>query len=122
MVASNYGYTESNQIWLDLGSKEEAIKQFKKLDSVNISTNLIFIPRGHWGLRLALNGITRFGAPVQYLDELARIFRDMFFERKSINYLQEEVQILKNNLGEPKYSFDDSLFGQELIELLTSLE
>jgi len=122
VVASHYGYTESNQIWLDLGSKEEAIKQFKKLDCVNISTNLIFIPRGRWGIRLALNGITRFGAPVQYLDELARIFRDMFFERKHTNDLQEEVQILKNNLGEPKYSFDDSLLGQELIKLLISLE
>jgi len=122
VAASDYGYTESNQLWLDLGSKEEAIKQFKKLDSVNISTNLILIPRGHWGLRLAVNGITRFGASVQYLDELARIIQDLFFDRKSINHLKIELQILKNNLGEPKYSFDDSYFGQELIELLTSLQ
>jgi glycine hydroxymethyltransferase len=122
VAASNYGYTESNQIWLDFGSKEEAIKQFKKIESVNISTNLILIPRGHWGLRLALNGITRLGATEQHLDELAQIFRDMFFDRKSIKHLQGEVQILKNNLGDPKYSFDDSLFGQELIELLTALE
>ncbi len=119
VVASNYGYTESNQIWLDFGSKEDAIEQFKKLAAVNISTNLIFIPRGRWGLRLALNGITRLGAPVQYLDELARILRDIFFDRKDIDSLQGEVQMLKNNLGEPKYSFDDSLFGQELIKLLT---
>lgn len=119
VVARNYGYTESNQIWLDFGSKEEAINQFKKLDSVNISTNLIFIPRGCWGIRLALNGITRFGAPVQCLDELAGILRDLFFDRKENRNLQEEVQILKNNLGELKYSFDDSLLGQELIQLLT---
>lgn len=119
VVAGNYGYTESNQIWLDFGSKEEAIRQFRKLDRVNISTNLIFIPRGQWGLRLALNGITRLGASVQCLDELARIFRDIFFERKDINFLQEEVEILKNNLGEPKYSFDNSFSGQELIKLLT---
>jgi glycine hydroxymethyltransferase len=122
VAASKYGYTESNQIWLDFGSKEESIKQFKKLDSLNISTNLISIPRGHWGLRLALNGITRLGAPVQCLDELARIIRDMFFEKKTTNYLQEEVQILKSNLGKPKHSFDDSLLGQELIDLLISLE
>jgi glycine hydroxymethyltransferase len=122
IVAGNYGYTESNQIWLDLGSKEEAINQFKKVDSLNISTNLIAIPRGHWGLRLALNSITRLGAPVEYLDDLARIFRDLLFDRKSTACLQEEVRILKNNLGEPKYSFDDSLLGEELIKLLVSLE
>jgi glycine hydroxymethyltransferase len=122
VAASKYGYTESNQVWLDFGSKEVAIKQFKKLDSLNISTNLISVPRGHWGLRLALNGITRLGAPLQCLDELARIIADMFFERKSADYLQEEAQILRNYLGEPKYSFDDSLLGQELIDLLISLE
>lgn len=122
VVAGNYGYTESNQIWLEFGSKEEAIKQFKKLDRLNISTNLIFVPRGQWGLRLALNGITRLGACLQQMDELALIFRDIFSDRKSLCHLQEEVRIFKNNLGEPKYSFDESLFGRELIELLTSLE
>lgn len=122
VAAGDFGYTESNQIWLDFGSKEEAIKQFKKLDRVNISTNLILIPRGRWGLRLALNGITRLDAPVQYLDDLAHIFSDLFFERKEVSDLQEEVRILKNNLGEPKYSFDNSPLGKELIEILTSLE
>ncbi len=122
VVAGKYGYTESNQVWLDFGPKDEAIKQFKKLESLNISTNLICIPRGDWGLRLALNGITRSGAPEERLDELARIFGDLFFDRKDIKILQEEVQILKSNLGEPKYSFDDSLLGQELIDLLTTLE
>lgn len=122
IAARDYGYTESNQIWLEFGSKEEAIKQFKKLDHLNISTNLISIPRGQWGLRLALNGITRLGASVSCMDELARIFRDIFFERKSVSCLQGEIRILKNNLGEPKYSFDDTDFGQELIELLVSLE
>jgi glycine hydroxymethyltransferase len=122
VVAKNYGYTESNQIWLDFGSKEEAIKQFKKLEILNISTNLILIPRGRWGLRLALNGITRLGVPAQSLDELAQILSDMYFERKSISDLETEIQVLKNNLGEPKYSFDDSLSGRELIKLLVSLE
>jgi glycine hydroxymethyltransferase len=122
VVARDYGYTQSNQIWLDFGSKEEAVRQFRKLDSVNISTNIIFIPRGHWGLRLALNGVTRLGASAECLDELARIFKDLFFDGKEPGRLQEEVQALKDKLGEPKYSFDDSLSGRELIELLISLE
>jgi glycine hydroxymethyltransferase len=117
VAARDYGYTESNQIWLDFGSKEEAIRQFKKLEGANISANLIFVPRGGWGLRLALNGITRLGASTQCLDELARIFRDMFLEKKGLRSLQEEVRILKNDLGEPKYSFDDSILGRELIQL-----
>jgi hypothetical protein len=53
---------------------------------------------------------------------LARIFRDLFSERKELGRLQEDVQALKEHLGEPKYSFDDSLSGRELIELLISLE
>jgi glycine hydroxymethyltransferase len=122
IAAREHGYTRSNQLWLELGSKAEAIEQFKKLDRLHISTNLIAIPRGRWGLRLAMNGITRLGVDKRGLDELARIFGDLFSGRKPLAALEAEVQMLKTALGEPKYSFDDSPLGQELIKQLVALE
>ncbi|MCU0857995.1 MAG: hypothetical protein MUC65_06290, partial [Pontiellaceae bacterium] len=122
VAAREYGYTQSNQLWLELGSKAEAIEQFKKLDRLCISTNLITIPRGRWGLRLGMNGITRLGADKPCLDELARIFCDLFADRKPVETLATEMQALRAALGEPKYSFDDSPEGQELIKLLVAME
>lgn len=122
IAAKEQGYTQSNQLWLELGSKEEAIEQFKKLDKLCISTNLITVPRGRWGLRLGMNGLTRLGADKPCLDEMARIFGDLFFERRPVTTLAAEMQALRTALGEPKYSFDDSPAGQELIKLLVSLE
>lgn len=122
IAAREQGYTRSNQVWLELGSKAEAIEQFKKLDRLCISTNLFTLPRGRWGLRLGMNGITRLGADRACLDELAGIFADLFFDRKPLSTLAAEVQTLRAALGEPKYSFDDTPAGQELIELLLSLK
>jgi glycine hydroxymethyltransferase len=122
VAAREYGYTQSNQVWLELGSKAEAIEQFKKLDRLCISTNLVTVPRGRWGLRLGMNGITRLGADKSCLDELARIFADLFSDRKPLSTLAAEVQTLRAALGEPKYSFDDTPAGQELIEMLLALE
>ncbi len=122
VAAREYGYTQSNQLWLELGSKAEAIEQFKKLDRLCISTNLITVPRGRWGLRLGMNGITRLGADKPCLDELARILCDLVADRKPIETLAIEMQALRAALGEPKYSFDDSPEGQELIKLLVAME
>ena len=122
IAAREYGYTQSNQVWLELGSKAEAIEQFKKLDRLCISTNLVTVPRGRWGLRLGMNGITRLGADKSCLDELAGVFADLLSDRKPLSTLAAEVQTLRAALGEPKYSFDDTPAGQELIEMLLSLE
>lgn len=120
--ARKQGYTQSNQLWLELGTKEEAIEQFRKLEPLCISANLITAPRGNWGLRMGMNGITRLGADTSCLDELAKILGDLFFERKPVVTLATEVQELRAALGEPKYSFDDSPEGQELIKMLVAME
>lgn len=122
IAAREYGYTGSNQIWLELGSKEEAIHHFKKLDQLSISTNLITLPRGRWGLRLGMNCITRLGVGKTGLDELAGIFADLVFERKPVETLATQARAFREGLGEPKYSFDETPEGRELIKLLVSLE
>lgn len=122
VAAREQGYTQSNQLWLELGTKEEAIRQFKKLDRLCISANLITAPRGCWGLRLGMNGITRLGAGEPCLDELARILGDLFFERKPISVLEDGMRELRTALGGPKYSFDDTPEGQELIKMFVAME
>lgn len=118
--AKEYGFTQSNQLWINFGTKDEAIRQFKKLDKINVSANIIFLPKNQWGLRVAGNEITRYGAGKDEFDRLAKILSDLFLERKSIEKLHDESVDFKRSLGDIKYNFDKTPEGKKLIEYIKS--
>ncbi len=55
-------YTDCHQLWLQLGSREEALEGFRALESLGILANPIKIPFSRaYGLRLGLSELTRLG-------------------------------------------------------------
>lgn len=118
VIGKEHGYTESNQLWVNFNTKEEAIAQFKKLEKINVSSNVIFLPHGQWGWRVGLNELTRLGASNDDLDHLAKIISDLVFEKKNIELLEEESLEIKSHLNQVKYSFDDTEEGKKLINYI----
>jgi glycine hydroxymethyltransferase len=118
VVAKEYGFTESNQVWVNFNTKEKAIYEFKKLDIVNISANLIFLPENKWGWRLAVNELTRYGAGKDEFDKLARIISDLVLENKDVDTIRKECLAFKKSLGDIKYSFDNTIEGRKLMDVI----
>lgn len=119
IVAKKYGYTESNQFWINFETKENAIHNFKKLEKLNISTNMIFLPNNQWGLRIGVNELTRFGADDSVFKDLARLISDAVYNRKDLEILKKESLEIKSSLSKLRFSFDDTEEGKELIKLFT---
>jgi glycine hydroxymethyltransferase len=118
VAAKQYGYSESNQLWVDFETKENAIAQFKKIDRTDISLNVIFLPGGHWGWRIAVNGLTRLGAKEEEFKVLARILSDVVHDRKSPARINEECEALRQGLGDLQYCFDSMPEAQKIQECI----
>ena len=118
VVASDQGFTESNQVWLDFGTKEKAVHYFRILEQLNISANLIFLPNNRWGWRLGLNELTRLGARRYEINTLARIISDMVYNRKELRILQAENEDLRKGLSDIAYSLDSVEGYKDLLELM----
>lgn len=118
IAAKDYGYTESNQFWIDCNTKEKAILDFKKLEKIGISTNVIFLPGNRWGLRIGVNSITRLGAKEEEIYLLGDILSDLLTGKKDIDTSKNELIALKKNLGSIKYSFDDSDDAKEIMNYI----
>lgn len=116
--AKEYGYTKSNQFWIDFNTREKTEINFRKLEQIGISSNIIFLPDNRWGLRIGVNSITRLGAKKEEMDVLANIMSDLFTDKKDITELKKELSDLKKGLGTIKYSFDDSDDGKEIINFI----
>jgi glycine hydroxymethyltransferase len=117
VVAKEYGYTESNQFWVNCETKQNATEVFRKLQDINISANMIFLPGDRWGLRIGTNELTRMGATKDTFKNLAQIMSDAIFERTNNTSLRRRSSELKRTLSTCKYSFDNSKEGKQLIDM-----
>lgn len=120
IAAKEYGYTQSNQFWVDCGTKNNAVAALKSLQAINISCNMIFLPKERWGLRIGTNELTRKGIDKSQIGTLARIMADAVFERDKRPALINRSRELKNELQDLKYTFDSLPEAKELMDLFTS--
>lgn len=120
IAAKEYDYTESNQFWVDCETKENAIKVFQRLQEINISSNMIFLPKDRWGLRIGTNELTRRGVKRSTLENLAGIMADAVYKRDSkLSLIRRSIELVRE-LNSLEYTFDNSEKGKELIELFTN--
>ncbi len=116
IVAKDFGFTESNQFWVNFVTKENAIYQFQKLEKANISSNVIFLPKNRWGWRIGVNEITRLGFEDDHIKELARNISDLVLERKPISTVKQNIVDLKKSFHDVKFSFDNTEAAKNAID------
>ena len=118
IVAKEYGYTACHQFWINLGTKKNSYQCFRRLEQVNISTNVIYLPNGNWGLRIGLNELTRLGVKNEELDEISEIIFQVISgqEINKLKYRSLSVKeaIMKHKI---KYSFDYT-DGKKIIDFI----
>lgn len=119
VVAEEYGFTRSNQIWIDMGPEKKAAQALRKLELVGVSSNMIFLPENRWGLRLGVNEITRRNVDDEGITRLARICFNSVYEKMSIERIKGEVKEFQAHYSDVAYSFDNMKEGRELIEMLS---
>ena len=120
VLGRNYGYTETNQFWINCDTKKQAIEVFKKLQDINISSNMIFLPGDLWGLRIGTNDLTRSGANKNTFEILSSIMADAIYGKDSNESLKARCSELKSGLRSTSFSFDHTEVGNELINLFTN--
>ncbi|QJB26608.1 hypothetical protein [Limnospira fusiformis] len=113
----SFGYTETHQVHLILGSKEKSLNLVSSLlPEAGIRVNNVEIPgsNGSFGLRFGTQAMTRRGMKEDDFQEVARILSDLILKNKSPLEVRYEVrEMLKKFLLFPlKYSFDDLLYNE----------
>jgi glycine hydroxymethyltransferase len=119
VAAKRYGFTQSNQVWLDLGTQERAIEAFRRIDRSNVSVNVILLPGGGWGWRLGVNELTRLGAGQLEFDALARLLAEFIRGDLNADALTKATTQLKKGLGGAKFAFDGMLEARRIMHLAT---
>jgi glycine hydroxymethyltransferase len=119
VVETDRGYTESHQIWIDCENRNNAEKMFVKLSDAHISTNLIFLPHGRWGIRLGVAELVRRGAEMFHIEKLVELMKASVFSEADNNKIANECLELNKELEKNvQYSFDDTVEGKKIIDLL----
>lgn len=118
IMASEHGYTETNQFWVRFENKEKAIEAFKILENINISSNIIFLPNNEWGLRIGTNEITRLGVEESFFESLSELFERAIIKKEAHDKMKKESVRLANELKKNgiQYTFDNKQEGLELMK------
>ena len=121
MIGEEFKFTETNQFWIKFENEEKTKDAFKRLEDINISTNIIFLPKGQWGLRIGTNELTRLGMSNEYIDKLAELFKEAVIDKCDKNILLAKSKELARELStiNVKYSFDNTKEGIKLIKKIT---
>ena len=104
--AEELGFTESNQIWVDVGNdvykSKRVLFDFAK---ANIFINLTRIPSlgGKPGWRIGTQELTRLGMRENEMDLIASFISDIFIGKKSSSVVRKDVDLLRKNFSIPKY-------------------
>ncbi len=94
---SELGFSESHQIWIECGNKEEVDQVIECLCDLNIIVNGAIIPslNGGWGLRVGTQEITNRGITEEGLNMLATILTKVIKEKcitKDMVVMRDEIQ------------------------------
>ncbi|WP_075884037.1 hypothetical protein [Candidatus Protochlamydia sp. W-9] len=88
---AKYNYTQTHQIWLDLGDLDNVNRVTKNLYEIDILLNSVSIPslQGRWGIRIGTQEITHLGIKEEGLKELSHIIADVALEKFEFDIMQK---------------------------------
>lgn len=106
----HFGYTETHQVHVIIGSPQDALNALKLLHKAGIRVNNIEIPgaRGSHGLRLGVQAMTRCGMIESDFEELARLMARLILQGEIAPEIRAGVEVLDKKAPRYplKYSFD----------------
>jgi glycine hydroxymethyltransferase len=116
VAGESFGHTETHQVWITVGTAEEALAAFSLLDQAGIRCNPIEIPgaQGAHGLRLGVQALTRRGFTEPHFDEVARLIERVLLTKSNPTRVRSEIALLLTEfpLFPLPFSFDSVMNGE----------
>jgi len=120
--AKEFGFTESHQIAVNVKEFNGGEKVSKNLEINDIVLNMNMLPHEPLsahdrpeGIRIGVQEMTRFGMGEEEMVRIAELMKECIIEKRSV---KEEVNRLRSEYEEVKYSFDELVRRKpELVEV-----
>ncbi len=112
VLCSDYGFTESHQIAIDVSKLGGGAKVAKRLEKANIIVNKNLLPwddlknvNNPSGIRIGVQEITRLGMKENEMKIIAELFKRLLIDNESESKIKQEVINLRKKFKYIEYSF-----------------
>ncbi|MBS5843465.1 MAG: hypothetical protein KIC77_08290 [Clostridiales bacterium] len=115
------GFTDSHQIWIECGTKEDVDRIINLCSEAKIMVNGGLLPSldGGWGIRIGVQEITWKGIDQQGIQYLSELLADIILNHKAgVGILEKKKQVLQHCMEQ----YCDRRVIQEIIRLLQTDE
>lgn len=115
------GFTDSHQIWIECGAKEDVDRIIDLCSEAKIMINGGLLPSldGEWGIRIGVQEITWNGIDKQGIQYLSELLSDIILYHKAgVGILEKKKQVLQHCMEQ----YRDRRVTQEIIRLLQTGE
>lgn len=108
IVGSDFGFTQTHQVWLTISDELKAWQAFSALHSIGVRAfpaHLPFVKK--WGIRLSTQAITRLGFERQDIKEVAECIKKVLMDQDPLDQIRARIRDLmkKFDLNKVKYGF-----------------
>ncbi|WMY95320.1 MAG: hypothetical protein RA163_00050 (plasmid) [Arsenophonus sp.] len=101
-----FGFTETHQVWLIIGTEEKTWQACAKLHRAGIRVYPTYLPFVQtWGLRLGTNAITRLGFSINDIETIAKWITDVLVNNIKPENIFKNVKSFMKNFPIKKVSF-----------------
>ncbi|WMY95964.1 MAG: hypothetical protein RA162_00050 (plasmid) [Arsenophonus sp.] len=101
-----FGFTETHQVWIIIGTEEKTWQACSKLHRAGIRVYPTYLPFVKiWGLRLGTNAITRLGFSINDIETIAKWIIDVLVKNIKPENIFKNVQSFMKNFPIKKVSF-----------------
>lgn len=110
VAGKHFGFTETHQIWISIGTEQRAWQAFSQLHRAGIRAYPAYLPFVKtWGLRLSTNAITRLGFSKSEIHTLAQWITDVLLNNNVPEKTFKQVTLLMQQfpLHSVKYALHD---------------
>lgn len=126
VAGEGFGFTETHQVWVQLGARDYAISVVNKtLPEAGIRATCIQVPgaNGAYGIRLGSQALTRRGLKEPHFEEIARLLFRVVIEKDCPFKIRAEVEDLMKcfPLFPLSYSFDNQCTAEAGKALISSI-
>lgn len=97
----NKGFTNTHQIWIDVGSKDEVFECVKRFANYGIILNAVKIPtlNNNWGIRIGVQEVTFKGFNEDEIELLSEIILRVYNNKSvSSTYLKRELEYMNSKI------------------------
>ncbi len=123
VLSKKHGFTESHQLLVDMSEiKGRATNAVRKLESANILSTSIPIPKDHphhleepSGLRLGTNEVTRFGMGSDEMTIIANLISRALIDKEEAGSIRREVSSLKKAFPDLKYVLEPQHIAKAMV-------